>query len=154
MDDIRLKETAFQLFGRAVARSDPSRLEAWVGLGLTITQLRVLFMLREAPGLSGGAIADRLSVGPSTVTRIVDRLVRLHLVNRKEDGDDRRLLRHCLSEAGLNAVEELERTGKARMDKVFGRLSREQLERLVTALGDLSEAATAVEAEESRRLEV
>ena len=150
MDDTNPHDEAFQLFGRVVTRSDPGRLEAWVGLGLTMTQLRVLFMLRAEGGLSAGALAERLSVTPSTLTRIMDRLVRNDLVRREVDDDDRRLVRHHLTPTGLRTVEELERTGKARMNQVFGRLSRDQLERLVLALRDLVSAAEAVEAGEGR----
>src|SRR5438093_261414 len=64
------RDEAFRLFGRLVARSDPGRLEAWADLGLTMTQLRLLFLLRTADGLSAGTIADQLGVTPSTLTRI------------------------------------------------------------------------------------
>ena len=63
-----LREQAFHLFGRAIARSDPGHLEAWVELGLTLTQLRVLFQLRAEDGASAGTLAERLKVMPSTLT--------------------------------------------------------------------------------------
>ncbi len=100
-----LRERAFHLFARAIVRSDPGRLEAWVELGLTMTQLRVLFLLREENGASAGVLAERLRVTPSTVTRIVDRLVRHELVRREPDDGDRRLVRHCLSASGASTVE-------------------------------------------------
>src|SRR3990170_6931840 len=86
-----LREQAFHLFGRAMTRSDPGHLEAWVELGLTLTQLRVLFQLRAEDGASAGALAERLKVTPSTLTRIVDRLVRQGLVRRGADHGDRRM---------------------------------------------------------------
>ena len=149
-----LLEEAFQLFGRIVTRSDPGRLEAWAGLGLTMTQLRVLFLLRAEDGLSAGGLADQLHVTPSTFTRIMDRLVGNDLVRRQADDGDRRLVRHYLTAAGRRTVEEVERTGRARMNIIFGRLQPEQLERLVMALRDLLAAAEAVEAGEARRVEV
>ncbi|KKK73200.1 hypothetical protein LCGC14_2896220, partial [marine sediment metagenome] len=146
-----LRQRAFYLFGRAMARSDPGRLEAWVELGLTMTQLRVLFVLRAENGASAGALAERLRVTPSTLTRIVDRLVRQGLVRRETDDDDRRLVRHCLSDKGASTVEEMERRGRARMDEVLDRLSASQLERLVAALQDLAAALEAQEGEEMSR---
>src|SRR3990170_3738348 len=95
-----LRERAFYLFGRAMTRWDPGRLEAWVELGLTMTQLRALFVLRAEHGASAGTLAERLNVTPSTLTRIVDRLVRHGLVCREGDEDDRRLVRHCLTDTG------------------------------------------------------
>jgi DNA-binding MarR family transcriptional regulator len=116
-----------------------------------MTQLRVLFMLRAKAGLSAGALAERLRVTPSTLTRIMDRLVRLELVHREEDHDDRRLVRHHLTAIGMRTVEEMERMGKARLNRVFGHLSRPQLERLVLALRDLLAAIEADQALEDRR---
>ncbi|MBI2913385.1 MAG: MarR family transcriptional regulator [Chloroflexi bacterium] len=154
MDEPGLHEEAFQLFGRMLTRSDPGRLEAWAVLGLSMTQLRVLFNLRAEEGLAAGTLAERLSIMPSTLTRIMDRLVRNDLVRREVDDDDRRLVRHHLTSAGLRTVEEMERTGRARMSRIFGRLSPEELQRLVLALRDLVAAAEAVEAEEGREVRV
>ena len=148
-----LQERAFRSFGRAVLRVDPGRLEAWVGLGLTLTQLRLLFVLRAEDGASAGVMAERLNVTPSTLTRIVDRLVRQDLVGRETDDGDRRLVRHYLTPTGASTVEELERGGRARMNEVMDRLSVAQLERLALALDDLAAALEAQEAEEISRVE-
>jgi DNA-binding MarR family transcriptional regulator len=135
-----LREEAFHLFGRLVAESDPSRLDQWASLGLTITQLRVLFILRREPGLSAGALAERLDVTPSTLTRIMDRLVRNDLIGRVTADDDRRLVRHNVSVRGAELVDELDRGFRARMQTMFDQLSDEQLDRIVLALRDMIEA--------------
>jgi DNA-binding MarR family transcriptional regulator len=152
-----LRERAFHLFGRAIIRFDPGRLEAWVELGLTMTQLRVLFLLRAeggaSAGASAGAMAEALKVAPSTLTRIVDRLVRQGLVQRETDDGDRRLVRHYLSASGASTVEEMERGFLARMNQVMDRLSAAQLERLTSALEDLTAALDAQEADEFSSVE-
>ena len=135
--------------GRIITRSDPGRLEAWAGVGLTMTQLRVLFLLREDRGMTARALAESLSVTPSTLTRIMDRLVRSELVQREEDREDRRLVRHYLTPTALGMVSELERTARERMGKGLNRLSPDQLDRLVEALRDFAAAAEEVEAEEA-----
>jgi DNA-binding MarR family transcriptional regulator len=147
-----LRERAFQALARTITRFDPGRLEAWVELGLTMTQLRVLFILTGEDGASAGALAERLSVTPSTLTRIVDRLAREGLVRREPDEDDRRLVRHYLSDRGVATVRELERRGRARLNEVLDRLSGAQLERIVLALEDLGEALEAQEASEAEQL--
>ena len=147
-----LRERAFHLFARAITRSDPDRLEAWGERGMTLTQLRVLFLLRTEDGASAGAMAESLKVTPSTLTRIVDRLVGQGLIRRETDDGDRRLVRHYLSAGGAGTVEELERGARARMNEVMDRLSAPQLERLVLALEDLTAALEAQEAEELSRV--
>ena len=156
VDRETLREQAFHLFGQAITRSDPGHLEAWVHLGLTLTQLRVLFLLRAeagaSAGASAGALAERLKVTPSTLTRIVDRLDRQGLVRRESDHGDRRLVRHHLSAKGGRAVEELERGARARMNEVMDRLTNVQLERLVLALTDLTAALDVQATEEIARV--
>ena len=146
MHEDQIIEEALQLYSRVLALSDPSRLEAWVGLGLTLTQIRVLYVLRQEEGAPAGFLAERLRVTPSTLTRIVDRLARLGLVRRQEDDEDRRLVRHYLTARGSETLAELERTGRAFLTEILRQLSKEKLERLVCALGDLSQAAEAAEA--------
>jgi len=138
-------EQTMRLYGRALALVDPSRLEAWVGLGLTTTQLGVLFLLRQQGGEPAGLLAERLRVTPSTLTRIVDRLVRLNLVCRQEDTDDRRLVRHYLTPEGAQSLEEMARAARAYLTEILRKLPREKLERLLEALQDLIQAAEAVE---------
>ncbi len=150
--DDALFEEAFQLFGRLVARSDPGRFDTWAELGLTITQLRVLFHLRAHDGLSAGALAERIDVTPSTLTRIMDRLVQASLIRREPDPEDRRLVRHGLTERGLLAIEQMERAFRSRMSSIYAHLSRKQLERIVCALRDLTSASDVVDAGEGARI--
>ena len=144
-DEDEIIEQTIRLYGRTLALVDPSRLEAWVGLGLTMTQLGVLFLLRREVGAPAGLLAERLRVTPSTLTRMVDRLVRLNLVRRQEDCDDRRLVRHYLTPEGAQSLEEMARTGRAYLTEILRQFPREKLERLLEALQDLSQAAEAVE---------
>ena len=138
-------EEAFQLLFRTIPRWDPSRLEAWAGLGLTMTQLRVLFLVRENEGASAGMLAESIQVTPSTLTRIMDRLVRNRLIERQVDDGDRRLVRHALTPSAHDMVRELERTGRERLYGIFRQMNPRQLDRLVAALRDLASAAEAAE---------
>lgn len=145
VDQQEIIEQTMRLYGRALALVDPSRLEAWVGLGLTTTQLGVLFLLRQQAGEPAGLLAERLRVTPSTLTRIVDRLVRLSLVRRQEDCDDRRLVRHYLTPEGAATLGEMARTARAYLTEILRKLPREKLERLLEALQDLIQAAEAAD---------
>jgi len=148
-DNRELFDQAFHLLIGVIVRSDPGRLEAWAGLGLTITQIRVLFILRQSEGLPARALAETLQVTPPTLTRIMDRLVRDRLVTREEDPDDRRLVRHFLTDTASSAVGAIEQQTRERMDKVLSRLSIDQCDMLVEALTHLAAASEAVEADEA-----
>jgi DNA-binding MarR family transcriptional regulator len=143
-----LLEEAFLLFGQIIARADPSRLDEWASLGLTITQLRVLFILRSEPGLPARSLAERLDVTPSTLTRIMDRLDRNRLIKRRTDDQDRRCVNHYLSARGSRLVEEMEAGARSRTERVFRQLDRDGLERVVAALRDLTQAMDIVAAVE------
>lgn len=145
MHDEQTVDKATRLYVRAVGILDTLRVQAWKQLEITVTQLRVLFILRDTPGAPAGFLADRLRVTPPTVTGLVDRLVRVGLVRREEDPEDRRLVRNYLTERGLQVVGEVEREGRAYLTKVFDRLTLDQLNRFVAALEDLVSAAAEAE---------
>ncbi|MEO9256562.1 MAG: MarR family transcriptional regulator [Tepidiformaceae bacterium] len=102
-------DAGLRYLSEALNMFDPLRFRAWAELGLTTGQLRVLFLMREAPGVTAGELASRLGVTPPTVSGIVDRLVRLGLVRREDDESDRRLVRNHLTEQGEAACSRLER---------------------------------------------
>ncbi len=146
--DSELRTQAFQLLAQLLVGTDPGRMEQWAGLGLTMTQVRVLSTLQMQDGLAAGELAERLNVRPSTVTRIVDRLVQNKLVARDVDESDRRLVRHRLTKKGASVFRELQSMGRERGSRVFEQLSDEQVKRVVEALRDLNEAVEAVASEE------
>ncbi len=76
-------EKAAHHLGYATTMFDPLRFRAWAELGLTTAQLRVMFLLRDMPGVTAGELATRLKVTPPTISGIVDRLVRVGLVRRE-----------------------------------------------------------------------
>ncbi len=136
-----LLDAALREYSRAVVLSDPSRLEVWEELGLTMSQLRVLFYLNSGPSVTAGKLAERLGVPPSTVTGIVARLVRHDLVARRADPDDRRVVRNCLTARGTEVVSDISRAGRSFMTGVLDRLSSDDLTRLCQALSALTREA-------------
>lgn len=114
-------------YGRAAGVFDPNRLEVWEELGLTMSQLRVLYMLQAGPGTPAGAVAAQLKVRPSTATGIIDRLVRDGLVRRKRDDIDRRRVRIWLTERGLKVINELRARNRAVIWKIFRNFSEQEL---------------------------
>ena len=91
----------FYLLHRAHAalfRSADQALRATIGL--TTTQQAVLFVLREENDLPITAIAERLRMGKSSLTGLVDRMADQELVNRTPSSDDGRSILITLTKKG------------------------------------------------------
>ena len=122
-------ENIFNNYGRAAGIFDPNRLEVWEELGLTMSQLRVLYMLQTAPGTPAGAVATQLKVRPSTATGIIDRLVdKQKLVRRERDDLDRRRVRIYLTERGHKVITELDARRRSVIWRIFRNFSEQQLD--------------------------
>ena len=130
-----------RLYGDAVAIVDPLRIRLWGECALTMPQLRLLFMIRDQPGVTGSTLAERFAVNPSTITGHVERLLKRDLIRREEDESDRRVQHNYLSEVGAEIVGRLERAVGQFVIGILECLTVEQAERLSGALTDLVAAA-------------
>ena len=130
-----------RLYGDAVAIVDPLRIRLWGECALTMPQLRLLFMIRDQPGVTGSTLAERFAVNPSTITGHVERLLQRDLIRREEDELDRRVQHNYLTEVGAEVVGRLERAAGQFVIGILECLTVEQAERLSGALTDLVAAA-------------
>jgi DNA-binding MarR family transcriptional regulator len=133
-----------RLYARAMAIVDPVRVRAWSEAELTTTQLRLLMLIREAPGRTLRELASYLRVTPPSASGLVDRLVRQGYLRREDDTQDRRLVRHHLTERGLFTVADLERDGRALLESVLNRLDDAAMGDLIKGLELLAGAADGV----------
>src|SRR5688500_10818023 len=99
MTDDRL-ERAITAFGRAAALLDGPRLHVWDERGLSLPQLRILFRVRQAPGIGAKELAALLGVSASNVTQQVDKLTSRGLVARTDRPGDRRHIALTLTTEG------------------------------------------------------
>ncbi len=79
----------------------------WVQLDLTIGQVRALMMLAGTPDQTVSQLAERLKIGKPAASLLIDRPVRLGLVQRTEDANDRRRTLVALTDAGADLVTRL-----------------------------------------------
>ncbi len=139
-----LLERVFIEYRYAAVLADPARLAAWEDLGLTMSQLRVLIILNGDPGMTAGNLAERLSVRPSTVTGIVDRLVKQDLVERRADPDDRRVVRNFLSTTGEPVINEFSAASREFIESFLEPLSDSELSEALIGLGRINASAQAL----------
>lgn len=101
----RLFDVLNDLFTQVMGSGESESIDALVELDLSLSQVRMLFLLSEHDGpLPINEVADRLRLSVAATGRSVDQLVRMGLVSRKEDVRDRRIKRVSLSEAGVKVA--------------------------------------------------
>lgn len=147
----RTNERALRAYARALNVADPIRLQFWDDRGLTMPQLRIMFLLLENDGQSAGELAAAMRVTPATMTGLTDRLVRQQLVERQPDSRDGRIVRLFLTPSGRATAQAVEFASRAYLDRIFERMGDEAVDRLVEALREFAHAAEWVQdASESR----
>jgi MarR family transcriptional regulator, organic hydroperoxide resistance regulator len=93
----------------------------WTNQGLSLPQLRLLVVLFHIGPATIGQIAEKMHIGQSAASLLVDRLVQAHLAERAEDPADRRRAIVRLNEAG-EALLGRQRAGQQRMHDILNRM--------------------------------
>lgn len=70
-------------------------------LHLTVAEFKVLRALQEDEMLSAGALAKRMSLSSSRITRIIDGLIKKGMVKKEAGGKDRRIVDIGLTAEGI-----------------------------------------------------
>ena len=109
--------------------------------GLTPQQYNVLRILRGAgsAGLPTLTIGDRMIERQPGVTRLIDRLVKKGLVERRRGSEDRRKVLCTLSDRGSVLLDRLDPVVEKADDVLERALPRERLRTLVSILDDVRE---------------
>ena len=127
---------------RAHARIEETfsaKLGAVHGLSLKETLLLMHLARAERERLPRVDLAKRLSVSPSTVTRMAAPLEKLGLIGREPDARDARLAYVTLTPAGQTLVENATATLERLSGDTFSdRWSAAEIERLASLLGRLT----------------
>lgn len=108
---------------------------------VTVTQFRVLVVLRGHGETRLNRLADRLGVGPSTALRTVDRLIAADLVTRRENEQDRREVVIELTEGGRDLVDQVTERRRTAIREIVEVMPQRQASRLVEALAAFASAA-------------
>jgi len=137
LSDNPAPDEAAQALQDIVMRISAESSGNWMGLDVTMPQMKVLMLLRENGALRVGVLARHLNVSTPTITGIVDRLVRQTLVRRDDDPTDRRVVLNVLTRQGEEMMDRLRQHGNAELARIVGTLTpreRHDLTRLLTRL--------------------
>jgi DNA-binding MarR family transcriptional regulator len=124
--------------GRIIGQHAPS---VWIDSGLTVTQLRSLFLIVNRGSTNFRRLAEALKVTPSNVTGIIDRLEEQGLVSRTQNPEDRREMTLQATGKGRALVSDLEGAGVKQMSRILSLLSVDELSSLVRGLSAFIKAA-------------
>ena len=134
-------ERAVTAFARAAVLLDGPRLQVWDERGLSLPQLRILFRIRQAPGIGGKELAAALGVSASNVTQQVDKLVGRGLVARAEREENRRHLSLTLTPEGEQVVGEYSVAARGYLRRALGGLDSSELDELTRLLTRVADQA-------------
>ncbi len=123
------------------------QLDVWMGLPLTIAQLKSLFFISNQGSTNLGNLARALGVTPSNVTGIVDRLVEQNMVSRKENPENRRMLSLRVTATGEELIASLRERKRGYMSEALARMNEDELATLAQGLTSLVRAVEAHEME-------
>ena len=110
---------------------------------VTLPQFRSLVVLATAGPQTVSALADRLAVHASTMTRMCNRLVTRGLVVRAPSAVDRREVVIALSNTGTSVVEDVMTARRRELDQVLQRMGDNDRRAVVVGLDKFARAAGA-----------
>src|SRR5258706_9782980 len=114
-----------------------------VKLGVSMTDMHVLWMLQHHGDVPMSRMAELLDVSVSNATGIVDRMEERGLVERVRVPDDRRVVLVRISAGGGQALDEIEAIKQDRLQSILSHLDQPQRVRLARSLDDIRGAIAA-----------
>lgn len=137
-----LEQEALLSIERTAAVLGHTVADALKPFGVTPTQYNVLRILRGAGkhGLCRNEVRERMVAQVPDVTRLLDRLTDMGLVDRERDVGDRRLVTARITTAGLRLLKQLDGPIADIHKRQLGHMSQQTLRMLVELLGMAREA--------------
>jgi DNA-binding MarR family transcriptional regulator len=129
-----LHENLFFLTGALSRKLSKEADNTFAAVGLSYSHALILVLVDAEPGIQPGSIAERLYLKPSTITRLVQKLERRKLVERKSKG---RATAISCTDKGRDMAKEVQRKWQKLLDE-----KKEQLgDRYVNVLSEMIDNA-------------
>ncbi|MBI4495085.1 MAG: MarR family transcriptional regulator [Chloroflexi bacterium] len=122
---------------RAYERCDQQCLAQ---LGVTAAQAYTLLALPEATPATMNELSQAMGLANSTMTRMVDHLVKKDLVGRRPDDEDRRVVRVALTARGQELRRALEEAQQELVGQVLEDIEPRQRSGILSALEKVTQA--------------
>ena len=131
-----IEQEAFLAIQRTSALLAHALAETIRPFGLTATQYNVLRILRGAgqPGLCRNEVRERMITQVPDVTRLLDRMEEMGVIERSREGADRRFVTTRITEEGLRILAELDVPVAESHRALLGHLGEDGLRTLIDLL--------------------
>jgi DNA-binding MarR family transcriptional regulator len=130
-----LYEALAEFFQRIFSLAESGSMDSLIELDVSFTQARTMFLLAHTDGpLPINEIASQLGLSVAATGRNIDQLVRLGIVERHENPDDRRVKLVSLSPTGFEVADQQFEQKRRAVRKFVDRLSATEAENLTQAL--------------------
>ena len=133
MDLLSIPPLVFRAVRSRITRSALSELE----MDITPHQMEIIRLLSEEGTMHPSKIGERLEIARAQMTKLVDQLVKLKIVERSADPVDRRTLNITLSAEGKLILEEHKQKVTAAVQEIMSSLTDKELESLSQSLRNL-----------------
>jgi DNA-binding MarR family transcriptional regulator len=117
---------------------------------ITIPQFRLLVVLRTRGAMKQSVLAERLGVQPSTVNRMVERLLVAGLVDRQTNPESRREVVLDLTGPGQRTVTRVTQQRRREIARIVSRMPVELRGALIEALDAFTDAGGSAPVDEPR----
>ena len=104
--------------------------ESYEERAATIMQFLTLTHIKDQSTSTVGDIAAHLKLSKSSATQLIERLVKIDLVKRIDDKEDRRIVRLSITLAGEKEIIRLRKKYLERLGKIFSRIPDQDLKEM------------------------
>jgi len=108
--------------------------------GFTTSQCYTILELYKFEGLTMNELSEKMNLNSSTMTRILDNLVRDRYISRDKDNFDRRIVIVSLTDTGKEVAKNLDITVKEYYKKVISNIPKGQVEDVLKSVNILQKA--------------
>jgi DNA-binding MarR family transcriptional regulator len=131
--------SAARVFAKAVRDViEGAVLEGVAGTKLTLTQLKLLFLVAHAESVTIGEAALFLGVSSPAASKTVEKLVRRRLLRRNDTQRDRRSSNLSLTESGRRLLQSYEEARNQKAVEIFSQYSPDVLRHTAELLDNLA----------------
>lgn len=136
-----LVERVVAAYDNLMHRVASAHAPEFVGVGVTMSQAKVLYLVQAEPDIRMSDLAGRLGVTLPSISGVVDRLVDQGFLTRRDDPADRRQALVHITEAGASELELFRELNARQVRALLARLDTDGLAAVAHAIEILAAAA-------------